>query len=246
MGLLLLWHGRDLLRRAGGPGRLIRRVGALGTVGAPGGGVLLAGYLGMSLITASGAGTLGGNHNHLLDLTAACCLGLALLAGALRAARGAGWRVGAAAGALALAALTPGLYDTPHWLGHELRVPAAQDEGMRNIAQYTSNTPGPVYSTNLSVLLVTDKWKLNLWTTIRIRRPTPPPTIVGTNPRWSRRSARATSRWLSCASRLTTPSSRPRVISHRNSCARCGSPTTLISATYSICISRTRPADRRR
>jgi hypothetical protein len=165
VALLLLWHGGALLRRAGGPGALVQRAGALGGVGAPGAGVLLAGYLGMSLITASGAGTLGGNHNHLLDLTAACCLGLALLAGVLRAAPGRAWRAGAAAGALALAALTPGLYATPHWLGHELRVPVAQDEGMRNIAQYTSNTPGPVYSTNLSVLLVTDKWKLNLWTT---------------------------------------------------------------------------------
>jgi hypothetical protein len=154
-----------LLREAG-LGGLLRRAGRWDTLAAPQSGVLLLGYAGMGVFAAAGVATLGGNHNHLLDLTTAGCLGFALALALLRRAPG---RVAPAVGALVVLGLctqVPLLYDTPHWLGHELRVPPQSvREGMDNIAQYTSNTPGPVYSTNLSVLLATDKWRLNLWTT---------------------------------------------------------------------------------
>ncbi|HMA34774.1 MAG TPA: glycosyltransferase family 39 protein [Chloroflexia bacterium] len=165
VGLLLGHDAVALLRAAAGPGGALRRLGRWGTLAAPQGGLLVAGYLGMSLVTASGAGTLGGNHNHLLDLTAACCLGLALAVAAIRQVPGRAWRVSGALAVLVLCTQVPRLYDTPHWLGHELRVRTEITDGMRNIAQYTSNTPGLVYATDLSVLLATDKWQARLWTT---------------------------------------------------------------------------------
>ncbi len=162
----LLRDGWGLARAAGGGGALLRRAGRLDTLGAPAGGLLAAGYLGMSLITSIGTGTLGGNHNHLLDLTAAVCLGFALAAALVRRQRQVAGQLVAALVALVLCTQVGALYATPHWLGHELRLPSgAVLDGMGNIAQYTSNTPGPVYSTDLSVLLVTDKYKLGLWTT---------------------------------------------------------------------------------
>ncbi len=128
--------------------------------------VLAAGYAGMSLIMSSGAGTLGGNHNHLLDLTAALCWGLGIAVAVLRAApRPLGQVLGAAA-VLALCVGVGTSAGTPHWLSQEFRVlPRTVLDGMPNVAQYTSNTAGPVYSTDLSVLLVTDKWRVRLWTT---------------------------------------------------------------------------------
>jgi hypothetical protein len=163
---LLARDGASLLREAGGTGGLMRRLGRFGELAGPQGGLLIAGYLGMSLVTSIGTGTLGGNHNHLLDLTAACGLGFALAVAGVRRNPGPVLGVAGAVAALALCTQVPALYSTPHWLGHELRLPGAGvAEGMSNIAQYTSNTPGLVYSTDLSVLLATDKWKLRLWTT---------------------------------------------------------------------------------
>ncbi|HUS13994.1 MAG TPA: hypothetical protein VM536_03155, partial [Chloroflexia bacterium] len=118
------------------------------------------------LLPALGAGTLGGNHNHLLDLTAGCCLGFGLGAAALRQGQVPQLRLAGAGVLLLLAAATGSLYATPHWLGHEFRLPPREvQEGLRNIAQYTSNTPGYVYSTDLSLLLATGKWQPRLWTT---------------------------------------------------------------------------------
>lgn len=166
LAVLLARDGRALLGAAGGPSGVLRRLGRWETLAVPQGGVLLAGYLAASFLTASGAGTLGGNHNHLLDLTAACALGFAVAAAGLRAAAVTPVRVAGALLALGLCTQVPALYPTPHWLGHEFRLPsAARAEGMRNVAQYTSNTPGLVYATDLSLLLATDKWKLRLWTT---------------------------------------------------------------------------------
>jgi len=128
--------------------------------------LLAAGYAAMSGITSSGAGTLGGNHNHLLDLTAALCWGLGLGVAALRAAPRPVGRLPAVGVALALCGGVGALDPTPHWLSHEFRVlPRTEIDGMPNVAQYTSNTAGPIYSTDLSVLLVTNKWRINLWTT---------------------------------------------------------------------------------
>lgn len=165
MLLLLLIPGVRLWRTGGSTRRSWRQAGHLSTGTIRTEGWLLAAYGGASLFPALATGTLGGNHNHLLDLTAAACLGLAITAAALRRLPRRAGRLAGALAALALCTQVPALYQTPHWLGHELRVPVAEDEGMRNIAQYTSNTPGLVYSINLSALLVTAKWKLNLWTT---------------------------------------------------------------------------------
>ena len=128
--------------------------------------MLAAGYLAAGLLPAVGAGTLGGNHNHLLDLTAGCCLGFGLGVAALRQLPLPGLRLAGAGLLLLLAAATGSLYATPHWLGHEFRLPPRDvQDGLRSIAQYTSNTPGAVYSTDLSLLLATGKWQPRLWTT---------------------------------------------------------------------------------
>ena len=128
--------------------------------------LLAVGYTGMSLIMSSGAGTLGGNHNHLLDLTAALCWGLGAGVAALRTTPRRIERPLRVGIVLALCAGVAVLDPTPHWLSHEFRVlPRTELDGMPNVAQYTSNTAGPIYSTDLSVLLVTDKWRINLWTT---------------------------------------------------------------------------------
>ncbi|MGI8586841.1 MAG: glycosyltransferase family 39 protein [Chloroflexia bacterium] len=128
--------------------------------------ILIAAYLAMGIVVSSGAGTLGGNHNHLLDLTAACCIGVAPAVALLRRAGRPAARLLGAVAVLAVCTQVPELYRIPHWLGHDLRLPTAlRAEGMANVAQYTSNTPGAVYSTDLSLLLATGKWLPHLWTT---------------------------------------------------------------------------------
>ncbi|MDQ2806920.1 MAG: glycosyltransferase family 39 protein, partial [Chloroflexota bacterium] len=160
----LFRRGRWGVRPSSSPSFVGEGLGEMSARSSPA--LLAAGYAGMSLIMSSGAGTLGGNHNHLLDLTAALCWGLGLGVAALRAAPRSGGRRLATGVMLALCAGVVALDPAPHWLSHEFRVlPRTEIAGMPNVAQYTSNTAGPIYSTDLSVLLVTDKWRINLWTT---------------------------------------------------------------------------------
>jgi hypothetical protein len=117
----------------------------------------------MSLVVAVGTGTLGGNHNHLLDLAAASSLGLGMGVAMVRGAQLWQSRLAWAIAALVLVAQVPGLFQTPNWLGLELRVPPESfTEGMTNVFQYVTNNGGPAYSDNVGLLLITRK---KLWST---------------------------------------------------------------------------------
>ncbi len=127
------------------------------------GGLLVFFYLAMSVVAATGAGTLGGNHNHLLELTAASCVGLGL--GVFFARRARVWQVRAALALLGLVALAQvsSLFSTPPWLKNEFSVLSADKrEGMQNVFQYVTNNGGPAYSDNVGLMLSTHK---RLWTT---------------------------------------------------------------------------------
>jgi len=127
--------------------------------------VVLA-YFVVSALQASGIGTLGGNHNHLLDLLAACCIGFGLLVAYFAAQWERGGRRGTLVGVgglLLVGALTWVLvradYDPYAKFASQLRpLSAAQREGMRNIGQYVTNAPGEAYSTDVSVLLAAGKY----------------------------------------------------------------------------------------
>lgn len=112
-------------------------------------------YLGAAAFFALGAGTNGGNHNHFVETTVVAIWCAALVAGrALAAPR---LRVGAA---LALVALAVALglearVGPTNWLARDFRAPLPREiEGWRNVAAYVTNTPGPVYSDNVGLLLV--------------------------------------------------------------------------------------------
>jgi hypothetical protein len=129
------------------------------------GGLLLFGYLVMSVAVASGTGTLGGNHNHLLDLVAACCLGVGAGVGLVLTSEklSVPWR--AATVALGLLALcwVPSLFSVPVWLQLEFnQLKAERTEGMMNIFQYVTNDPGEAYSDNVGLMVTT---RNRLWST---------------------------------------------------------------------------------
>jgi hypothetical protein len=135
----------------------------VGVRAAPHAPVLLAAYLALSLAAATGVGTLGGNHNHLLEWAAAGCLGFGLVIAGLRRLPGLAGAGGAAAIFVVLALQVGDLYRTPGWMGYELRVPPESvAEGWRNVTQYVTNDPGPVYSDNVGLLLNARK---RLWST---------------------------------------------------------------------------------
>jgi hypothetical protein len=127
------------------------------------GALLLFFYLGMSIFAAIGMGTLGGNHNHLLEWAAASCLGLGLGVYLL-------WRSGLRrvriAGALLAAIMliqVPFLFGVPSWLKLEFGMLSAEKvEAMTNIFQYVTNNSGRAYSDNVGLLLSARK---PLWTT---------------------------------------------------------------------------------
>jgi hypothetical protein len=127
------------------------------------GAILLLAYMGMSVFVSIGTGTLGGNHNHLLDWSAAGGLGLGMAAGLARRAEYLGVRVAAVGVALVALFALPSLFSTPEWLRLSFS-PLQPDkyEGMRNIFQYVTNNGGTAYSDNVGLLLTTGK---RLWTT---------------------------------------------------------------------------------
>jgi hypothetical protein len=64
---------------------------------------------------------------------------------------------------VALLAQVPGLFQTPRWLGLELRVPPESfTQGMTNVFQYVTNNGGTAYSDNVGLMLITRK---KLWST---------------------------------------------------------------------------------
>ncbi|MEA2576214.1 MAG: hypothetical protein QOH93_3512, partial [Chloroflexia bacterium] len=127
------------------------------------GAILLLAYMGMSVFVSIGTGTLGGNHNHLLDWAAVVGLGLGMAAGLTRRAEYLGVKVAAVGVALVAVLALPSLFSTPEWLRLSFS-PLQPDkyEGMRNIFQYVTNNGGPAYSDNTGLLLTTRK---RLWTT---------------------------------------------------------------------------------
>ncbi len=126
-------------------------------------GPLLVIYLAMSAVVASASGTLGGNHNHLLDLSAAACIGLAV--GVAFAVRAPSWQVRLASAVLALLLITqlPLLFSTPSWLQTEFNILSADKrDGMMNLFQYVTNNSGEAYSDNVGLLVTARK---RLWST---------------------------------------------------------------------------------
>ncbi|HET6312852.1 MAG TPA: hypothetical protein VFH60_03375 [Chloroflexia bacterium] len=127
------------------------------------GAILLLAYMGMSVFVSIGTGTLGGNHNHLLDGAAAGGLGLGLAAGMARRAEYLGVKLAGVGVALVAIIALPSLFATPEWLRLSFSpLEPGKYEGMRNIFQYVTNNGGPAYSDNVGLLLTTGK---RLWTT---------------------------------------------------------------------------------
>ncbi len=119
-------------------------------------------WFALACVTALGAGTSGGNHNHFVELLAAATLllgsGVVACMGAMRDARGQWWLAGGIAAAVLL--LTGvGVTEREErysWLAREYRQPtAAERVGLESIAAYVANHPGPVYSTDVGLLVIT-------------------------------------------------------------------------------------------
>lgn len=127
------------------------------------GGLLLFFYFVMSVIVATGTGTLGGNHNHLLDLIAALCSGLGVGCGLILSSKAWQWKaVGAAIGLVAILWI-PSLFGVPLWLQVQFnQLKPEPTEGMTNIFQYVTNNGGPAYSDNVGLMVSTHK---PLWST---------------------------------------------------------------------------------
>lgn len=110
-------------------------------------------YLAAATLVGLGAGTHGGNHNHLLEMLLA-----AALAAGYTLARALPTRL--AAPALLLAALSTGLLLTEPatgraWLAPDLRPPAESVRlGWEQVLLVVAGDPGPVYSDNVGLLLL--------------------------------------------------------------------------------------------
>ncbi len=124
---------------------------------------LLLAYLAMSMVVATGAGTLGGNHNHLLDWAASGCIGFGMGAALVRRSRILAVRVGGVIAAMAVLLAVPTLFGNPSWMKAEFSLlQPDKREGFMNIFQYVTNNGGPAYSDNVGLMLTTRK---KLWTT---------------------------------------------------------------------------------
>jgi hypothetical protein len=120
----------------------------------------------LSAVFALGAGTSGGNHNHFVELLAAASLlvgqGAATLIDRRPRSVGASLRWVAPAVAVGLivcsvSALTEREAATG-WLARDYRAPSVSErEGYAAVAAAIANSPGPVYSTNVGILVVTDQ-----------------------------------------------------------------------------------------
>jgi hypothetical protein len=118
----------------------------------------------LSAVFALGAGTSGGNHNHFVELLAAASLligqGAATLLDRGPRTVGGAHRWIAPIVAVALVALSVVALaereDTTGWLARDYRAPTASERaGYEAVAAYIANSPGPVYSTNVGILVVT-------------------------------------------------------------------------------------------
>ena len=127
------------------------------------GAILLMLYAGMSVFVSIGTGTLGGNHNHLLEWAAAGGLGLGMAAATARRAEYLAGRFVALGVALVVVLAVPPLFSTPAWLERSFRPLHPEIQGrMDQVFQYVTNNSGPAYSDNVGLLLTARK---RLWTT---------------------------------------------------------------------------------
>jgi hypothetical protein len=125
--------------------------------------LLLLFYTAMSAVVASGTGTLGGNHNHLLDLAAALCVGLGAGISALLDGWSWKWQAAGTVALLPAVIWLPSLFAVPLWLQVQFnQLRPEPTEGMMNIFQYVTNNGGPAYSDNVGLMVSTHKY---LWST---------------------------------------------------------------------------------
>jgi len=120
-------------------------------------------WLATSAIVALGAGTSGGNHNHFVEFVAATALlvgqGVATLVTAVPRARRVAWAA-PVLGVLIVLGITAAAI-TEHegragWLAREYHTPTASERaGLKAVASFIANSPGPVYSNNVGILVVT-------------------------------------------------------------------------------------------
>jgi hypothetical protein len=120
-------------------------------------------WFALSAVVTLGAGTSGGNHNHFVEFVAASSLlvgqGVAMLVTAERRVRRAAWIV-PACGALVMLGITAGAISEQEggagWLARDYHTPTASERaGLEQVASYIANSPGPVYSNNVGILVIT-------------------------------------------------------------------------------------------
>jgi hypothetical protein len=143
---------------------LVRRARNLPPLLERDGGLMLFIYTIVSLLVATGTGTLGGESNHLLDLVAALCMGLGAGFGVLLGREIAWqWKALGLVPALVALAWIPSLFSVPLWLQVQFnQLKPDPTSGMMNIFQYVTNNGGPAYSDNVGLMASTHK---RLWTT---------------------------------------------------------------------------------
>jgi hypothetical protein len=125
--------------------------------------IIVTGYVLAALLVAAGTGTLGGNHNHLLDFAAACSLGLGVGLGVLLERAGTGWKAATLVPLAVVLVWSPSLFGTPEWLQLEFnQLKPERVAGLDNIFQYVTNDAGEAYSDNVGLLLAARK---RLWST---------------------------------------------------------------------------------
>ncbi|MCA1666338.1 MAG: hypothetical protein LC793_02840 [Thermomicrobia bacterium] len=129
-------------------------------------------WLVASAIVALGAGTSGGNHNHFVEFVAAASLlagqGVATLVTTVWRNHRVAWMM-PACGALIMLALTVAASTEQEgragWLARDYHVPTVSERaGLAQVAAFIANRPGPVYSNNVGMLVVTGQ-------TVRITDP---------------------------------------------------------------------------
>ena len=119
-------------------------------------------WFALSAVVALGAGTSGGNHNHFVEFVAASSLlagqGIATLVTAESEGRRRAWML-PALGALVMLGITAVAITeregSAGWLAREYHTPTATERaGLAQVASFIANSPGPVYSNNVGILVV--------------------------------------------------------------------------------------------
>jgi hypothetical protein len=129
-------------------------------------------WFALSAVVALGAGTSGGNHNHFIEFVAASFLlvgqGVAALITADEHTHRRA-RMLPALGVFVMLGLTAAAISEQEgsagWLAREYHTPTASERaGLAAVASFIANSPGPVYSNNVGILVVTGQ-------TVRITDP---------------------------------------------------------------------------